>query len=53
MQVAIIHLDVYSVHISKDFRTFLKNTFQGRFKLVYVPAGTTGIAQVADVCLNR
>jgi hypothetical protein len=49
---AVLILDCWSVHTSKDFREWMKETHP-HYHLVYVPAGCTGIAQPADVILQR
>ena len=49
---AVLILDCWSVHTSKDFRGWIKETYP-HYHLVYVPAGCTGIAQPADVILQH
>ena len=49
---AVLILDCWSVHTSEDFRAWMKETHP-HYHLVYVPAGRTGIAQPADVILQR
>ena len=49
---AVLILDCWSVHTSVDFRAWMKETYP-HFHLVYVPAGCTGLAQPADVILQR
>ena len=49
---AVLILDCWSVHTGEAFRTWLKETHP-HYHLVYVPAGCTGIAQPADVILQR
>ena len=51
-QVCILLFDAYSVHISREFAAFLaaKHPY---IRIVMVPAGCTGIAQVPDLILNR
>ncbi|KZP02799.1 hypothetical protein FIBSPDRAFT_769955 [Athelia psychrophila] len=51
-QECILRLDVWSVHRSVQFRTWLDQTHPW-IKYRYVPAGTTGLAQPADVGLQR
>ena len=51
-QHGIIQIDVYTVHTCKEFRDWLKNKHP-YLHLVYIPAGCTGVAQVADTVLNR
>jgi len=48
----ILVLDVWSVHISEEFRLFLR-THQPRIHLVFVPPNCTSQLQVADVILQR
>ena len=48
---SIVHFDAYPVHISEEFRTWVK-----KFPfliLIYVPANFSSKMQVADVALNR
>ena len=49
---AVLILDCWSVHTSQEFRDWMKEAYP-HFHLVYVPAGCTGIAQPADVILQR
>jgi hypothetical protein len=49
---SIINIDCYPVHISKSFRTWLKNRYI-QFCLVYVPPNCTSKVQFADVVLNK
>ncbi|GJE94761.1 hypothetical protein PsYK624_109330 [Phanerochaete sordida] len=51
-QKSILFLDCYPVHLSEDFRTYIRSQHPNVF-LVYVPAGCTGIFQPADVGLQR
>jgi hypothetical protein len=48
----ILVLDVWSVHISQEFRDWITKEFP-RIHLVYVPPNCTGELQVADVILQR
>jgi len=48
----VLVLDVWSVHKSKEFITFLSENFP-RVHLVFVPANCTSRLQVADVVLQR
>jgi DDE superfamily endonuclease len=47
----LLNLDVWAVHISAEFRTFLDNEHP-HIHLVYVPANCTSKLQVADIALN-
>ena len=49
---AILLLDCWSVHKSEAFRSWMLETYP-QFHLVFIPAGCTGIAQPADVILQR
>jgi hypothetical protein len=48
----VLVLDVWSVHISEEFRRFLR-THHSHIHLVYVPPNCTSQLQVADVILQR
>jgi len=48
----ILVLDIWAVHKSMEFRTFLKNQHPN-IHLVFVPANCTSKLQVADVMLQR
>ena len=48
----ILVLDVWSVHKSAEFRTYMKEQ-HSRIHLVYVPANCTSKLQVADVALQK
>lgn len=48
----VLVLDVWAVHKSEEFRTFLR-MYQPRVHLVFVPANCTSHLQVADVVLQR
>ena len=48
----ILHFDAYPVHISAEFRAWLKAEFP-QILLVYVPANCTSKVQIADLVLNR
>lgn len=47
----LLQLDVWAVHISKEFRAFLAEKYK-YIHLVYVPANCTSKLQVADLALN-
>ena len=49
---AVLILDCWSVHTGEEFRSWIQSTYP-HYHLVYVPAGCTGIAQPADVILQR
>jgi len=49
---AVLIIDCWSVHKSQHFREWMKKT-HSFYHLVFVPAGCTGIAQPADVILQR
>ena len=51
-QVAVLKIDVYACHISAEFRDWLKAKYP-YFKLRYVPAGCTPVAQELDIFCNR
>ena len=48
----ILLLDCWSVHTSKEFRSWMATAYPS-YHLIYVPAGCTGKAQPADVVLQR
>jgi hypothetical protein len=48
----VLLLDVWSVHISEEFRRFLR-THYPRVHLVFIPPNCTSHLQVADVILQR
>jgi DDE superfamily endonuclease len=48
----VLVLDVWSVHVSEEFRTFLR-TYHPNIHLVFVPPNCTSKLQVADVILQR
>ena len=48
---AVLQLDVWAVHISKEFRAFINN-HHPYIRLVYIPPSCTSKLQVADVVLN-
>ena len=52
VQHAIVQIDVYSVHRGAPFRQFMRERYP-HMHLVFIPAGCTGVAQVADTILNR
>ena len=47
----VLQLDVWAVHISKEFRDFISNKHP-YVRLVYIPPNCTSKLQVADVVLN-
>lgn len=49
---AILVLDVWAVHISQEFRMYMRQKHP-RIHLIYVPANCTSKLQVADVALQR
>ncbi|KAL4443913.1 hypothetical protein ABPG75_011650 [Micractinium tetrahymenae] len=49
---ALLVLDLWSVHRSEAFRTWLASAHPWA-KLVFIPGGCTGVAQPADVVLQR
>jgi hypothetical protein len=51
-QECILHLDVWSVHKSIQFRTWLDQHYPW-IKYCFVPGGCTGIAQPCDVGVQR
>lgn len=51
-QVAILNIDVYPVHTSEAFITWMRQKYP-RFRLIFVPAKCTSKAQFADVVLNK
>jgi hypothetical protein len=51
-QKSIWQIDVWSVHRSKEFRTWMKNTHP-TIILHYVPGGCTGLFQPCDVGIQR
>ncbi|GAW10512.1 DDE superfamily partial [Lentinula edodes] len=51
-QKAALYIDVYPVHTSKPFRTFIYNGFPN-LVIVFVPANCTGKYQPADVGIQR
>ena len=48
----IVNIDCYPVHISKEFRAWMKRKYS-MLLLVYVPPKCTSKAQFADVVLNK
>jgi len=48
----IVVLDVWSVHKSVEFRSWIKQKYPF-LQLIFVPANCTSVLQVADVALNR
>jgi hypothetical protein len=48
----VLILDCWAVHTSVEFRVWMKANYP-KYHLVYVPAGCTGVAQPADVILQR
>jgi hypothetical protein len=51
-QKSMVKLDVWSVHRSKEFRTWMKNEHP-TIILDYVPGGCTGLFQPCDVGIQR
>ncbi len=51
-QVCILNYDCYSVHMSKEMAAFLKQEHP-YVRIVMIPAGCTGTAQIPDLMLNR
>ncbi len=51
-QRSILQFDLYTVHVSKDFLSWLHANYP-MFNIVLVPAGCTGVAQIPDLVLNR
>jgi hypothetical protein len=51
-QLMIAFIDIYPVHISEEFRTFVFSKFP-YIILIFVPGGCTGLLQPADVGLQR
>lgn len=51
-QHAVVLLDCWSVHTSDEFRTHIKEHYPN-IHLLYIPGGTTGLFQPADVAINR
>ena len=51
MQAFVLQLDLYKVHTSQDFRSWLYEKYPN-CHLVLVPGGCTGLCQVADTVLN-
>jgi hypothetical protein len=49
---AVLLLDCWSVHKSQEFLTYMAENWP-TLHLVFVPGGTTGVFQPADVALNR
>jgi len=49
---ALLLIDCWSVHKSKEFLDWMKTNYP-RYHVVFVPAGCTGVAQPADVILQR
>ncbi|KIY64144.1 hypothetical protein CYLTODRAFT_472029 [Cylindrobasidium torrendii FP15055 ss-10] len=49
---AILLIDAYPVHLSKNFRTFIFDNHP-EIILIYIPANCTGVFQPADVGLQR
>ncbi len=53
-QRAILIIDCWPVHISKEFRQFMQQTEQRkRIHIVYVPPNCTSVLQVADVAIQK
>ena len=48
----VLLLDCWSVHTSKDFRSWIAEAYP-QYHLIFVPAGCTSKAQPADVALQR
>lgn len=51
-QMTLWSIDVWAVHRSKEFRTWMRMNHP-RILLDYVPGGTTGVAQPCDVGIQR
>lgn len=51
-QHAILLIDAWSVHRSDAFQNWMRDEFP-HLHIVFIPGGTTGIFQPADVALNR
>jgi hypothetical protein len=49
---ALLIIDCWSVHKSKEFREWMKTNYP-KYHIIFVPAGCTGVAQPADVILQR
>lgn len=49
---SIVHIDAYPVHLSAEFREWIKRKYP-QLLLVYVPANCTSKVQIADLVLNR
>lgn len=49
---AIVNMDVYKVHNSEEFLTWIKATHPD-ILLLYIPPGCTGKAQVCDLVINK
>ena len=45
--------DCWSVHKSKAFLEWINSAYQGRYHVIFIPAGCTSVAQPADVILQR
>ncbi len=52
VQHAILQIDVYAVHISDLYRSWLAEKYPF-FHLIFIPAGCTPVAQVLDLHNNR
>ncbi len=53
VQKCVLQMDMYNVHHCADFRNWLESKEYDFIKLLYVPGGCTGKAQVADLVVNR
>ena len=51
-QCLILLIDAYSVHVSEEFREWLKAKYP-KWRILFVPAGCTSKLQLADVLLNK
>ncbi|KAF7796672.1 hypothetical protein EIP86_007855 [Pleurotus ostreatoroseus] len=51
-QQCIWYIDVWSVHRSEEFRTWLRKTYPW-IRLIFVPAGCTALGQPCDVGIQR
>ncbi|KAJ7692093.1 hypothetical protein B0H17DRAFT_1061886 [Mycena rosella] len=51
-QLMIVYIDIYPVHIGQEFRLHIFSTYP-YIILIFVPGGCTGLAQPADVGLQR
>lgn len=51
-QQMVLNLDCWKVHISEEFRDWIKASHP-YISLIYVPGGCTGVAQVCDLVVNK